>query len=170
MKCSDCLISRAAHMSSRTENQNKMCRLYVSAYSRIIGGGKGLYYLLSSGNEEKTRKWKKGLSANMRNIKVKDINGNIVINDGKDFAEWIDGAKFDKRAIKNKQPMKLIVVSKTDGANFCGSCGSRNLYCVRESKQGYQLVCRDCGYRIGFRVREDMNESKNSNGIAVSHA
>ena len=44
---------RAAYMSSRTENQKKMCRLYVSVYSRVIGGGKGLYYLLSSGNEEK---------------------------------------------------------------------------------------------------------------------
>lgn len=107
----------------------------------------------------------------MRNIKVKDINGNIVIKDGKDFAEWMGEAKFDKHAINNKKPMRLIVVSKKDGANFCGSCGSRNLYCVRESEKGYQLVCRDCGHRIGFRAREDMNtgNSKQGNGIAVSH-
>lgn len=95
----------------------------------------------------------------MANI-VKDLNGKTILENGKTIKEWKDGAEFDPTAADNEKPIQLIVVDDNDGANFCTSCGSRNIYCVREGGIAYQLVCRSCGHRLGFRTRQDIDAAK----------
>lgn len=92
----------------------------------------------------------------MANI-VKNLNGETILEDGKTIKEWKDEAEFDPTAADNEQPIQLIVVDENDGANFCTSCGSRNIYCVNEGGIAYQLVCRSCGHRLGFRTRQDID-------------
>lgn len=96
-----------------------------------------------------------------KNITVKDINGNIIITDGKSIKEWKDEAELDETAVENTDSMKLVVLDEDRSANFCTECGSRNIYCVRESDNAYQFVCRDCGHRIGFRTKQDIEKAKN---------
>lgn len=91
---------------------------------------------------------------------VKNLNGKTILEDGKTIKEWKDEAEFDPSAADNEQPIQLIVVDDNDGANFCTSCGSRNIYCVNEGGIAYQLVCRDCGHAIGFRTRQDIDVVK----------
>ena len=91
---------------------------------------------------------------------VKNLNGKTILEDGKTIKEWMDEAELDHSAADNEQPIQLIVVDENDGANFCTSCGSRNIYCVNEGSIAYQLVCRDCGYAIGFRTRQDIDAAK----------
>ena len=93
----------------------------------------------------------------MANI-VKNLNGETVLEDGKTIKEWKDGA----------EPMQLFVCDEEDGANFCTECGSRDIYCVREGGIAYQLVCRSCGHRLGFRTRQDIDALKHEDAEKVA--
>lgn len=91
---------------------------------------------------------------------VKDLNGKTILEDGKTIKEWKDEAEFDPTAADNEKPIQLIVADDNDGANFCTSCGSRDIYCINEGGIAYQLICRDCGHAIGFRTRQDIDAAK----------
>lgn len=103
----------------------------------------------------------------MANI-VKNLNGETVLEDGKTIKEWMDEAELDPTVADNEEPMKLFVCDEEDGANFCTECGSRDIYCVREGGIAYQLVCRSCGHRLGFRTRQDIDALKHEDGEKVS--
>ena len=96
----------------------------------------------------------------MANEIVKNLDGDVILTDGKTIKDWIGEAEFDETAAENEEPIQLVVMDESDGANFCTECGSRNIYCVREAKDAYQLVCRDCGHRLGFRTRQYLNQQK----------
>ena len=94
----------------------------------------------------------------MANEIVKNLDGDVILTDGKTIKDWIGEAEFDETAVENSEPIQLVVMDESDGANFCTECGSRNIYCVREAKDAYQLVCRDCGHRFGFRTSQSLNQ------------
>lgn len=98
----------------------------------------------------------------MANQVVKDIEGNIILTDGTTIKERIEHAELDETAVENETPIQLVVLDDDAGANFCTECGSRNIYCIREADNAYQIVCRDCGHRLGFRTRQFLNSPKNT--------
>lgn len=93
---------------------------------------------------------------------VKNLNGKTILEDGKTIKDWKTEAELNPSAADNEQPIQLIVVDDNDGANFCTSCGSRDIYCVNEGGIAYQLICRDCGHTIGFRTRQNIDAAKHS--------
>ena len=93
----------------------------------------------------------------MANQIVKNLNGDVILTDGTTVKERIEQAKFDETAVENETPMKLVVLDEENGANFRTECGSRDIYCIREAENAYQIVCRDCGHRLGFRTRQFIN-------------
>ena len=88
---------------------------------------------------------------------VKDLKGNIIITDGKTIKDMKNEAELDKTATDNENPETLFVFDDKDGANFCTECGSRNIYCVSTGGINYQIVCHDCGHKLGFRTKQDID-------------